>query len=267
MKEISQAKLIEQIAVLYGELYKKMADNESFSVSDEHGKAVDVSFKELSHFTSMQGKNYGKTVKFLLIGRAVNGWMSMPSQEKEQFEQATDLNLRTHGFSWIRQNESGKLCNEDGSYCLNRSSFWRTSEEIWKEISGWNAHEITPWFESIAWTNLYKIAPPYSGNPNTKMIKQEREICREILKLEIELYDPEYVLFVTGWDWFCEFWQGEANADGLLSEKVERNTKTNGIYAEKSFTYAGRKFVISCRPETRPENEYKIDICKSFKDL
>ena len=46
--------------------------------------------------------------------------------------------------------------------------------------------------------NLYKIAPRKGGNPSEAWQKMQREACVELLRAEIEFFNPTHILFVTG---------------------------------------------------------------------
>ncbi len=65
----------------------------------------------------------------------------------------------------------------------------------------------------IAWTNLYKIAPDAKDNfpgrkdlnPDYSERRTQLELCEAILKKEIEILSPKYVVFITGWEWVKDF--------------------------------------------------------------
>jgi hypothetical protein len=79
------------------------------------------------------------------------------------------------------------------------SSFWHFAKELNTEAAKrWNQPVTNP-FQHITWTNISKIGAS-KGNPRGFLLKEQRELAFETLRLEIELYKPQLICFVT-WDY------------------------------------------------------------------
>lgn len=235
-----------------------------------------VSFKELSHFVGMKGKDYDKQqTRILIVGRAVNGWGSIKGDNAEEFSQKAIEMMQSECFNWIVFDDgilrNDDLC-EDGYYYLSKSSFWRVARAIWMELSGNIGYEDNAnhkWVDNIAWTNLYKIAPIDGGNPTEKMCQRQDSACKEILLAEIEEYKPTHILFITGYRYWFEWFRDVVGVE--LSEvkaNVLRGANKNENYVETyGVTGSGVKVVVACRPEYRNEGAYVRDIVNTFEKM
>ena len=229
---------------LYSELYESW---ENIRNSNNRRKVYEGNNVEYTRFTAMQGYKYNeeKEVRFLLVGRAVNGWGEYFGKDdsKESFVKSSIANLINDKKSFSKNNsgvkdrfewivtEKGEAPhntfrdgidkederNERGSYKLTNSPFWNYTKEIFDKL---HKSENSPWddrwFEKIAWTNLYKVAPTgknrkngesvtWGANPNTTECKKQIEVCKKLLKAEIDYFDPTHILMVVGEDWFSDF--------------------------------------------------------------
>ncbi len=85
---------------------------------------------------------------------------------------------------------------------LRKNPFQRVS----RTISRWLLdRREEDWYENIARTSLYKIAPRCGAPLDFVFRDYQREACRRILIEEIEQLRPDYVLFLTGWSWVWDF--------------------------------------------------------------
>ncbi len=227
------------------------------------------SFSELSHFIGMRGKDYcNQSVRFLLVGRAVNGWRSMDTTNASAFaDQACEL-FETDHFDWIEwDDEAKRLRNDDpnGYYWLNKSPFWRMSEDVWRSIPSVPEVQNSSkkiWTDYIAWTNLYKIAPKDQGNPTQTMSVKQLGACRRILKAEITLLKPTHILFLTGYRGWFEDFREIFDADfSEAKENKHRNGEKNNYFVETyAITAEGTKIIVACRPDQRDERAMLNDI-------
>jgi hypothetical protein len=79
------------------------------------------------------------------------------------------------------------------------SGFWYFAKELNTEAAKkWN-QPVTHPFQHITWTNICKIGA-LKGNPRGFLLKKQQEIAVETIRLEIELYKPQLICFVT-WDY------------------------------------------------------------------
>ena len=146
---------------------------------------------------------------------------------------------------------------------------------MWEGISGKSEKD---WIKYIAWSNIYKVAPDEvsgskdTGNPTNAMCKKQIEVCRKILKKEIDIYNPTHILFITGFDgWFNDV-KGVYGVSEIFTNisKTGNRNKCRGefkneIYVEETASYNNAKVVIACRPERRNEDKYVEEVLKAFK--
>lgn len=231
-------------------------------------------FEELSHFVGSEGKLYARQeIRPLLVGRAVNGWGHLDASSPEAFAQSAEAQLRENHFSWIVC-DHGMLRNDarnDGGkyYWLAHSPFWRTFRKIWEGLTGNCTFRDTAqrtWLDTIAWTNLYKLAPRDTGNPTGSMCRRQLAACREILAAEIGIFNPTHILFATGYaGWFEAF---QDLFDGKFSvprQNIPRGQKKNAVFVECcGETESGIRIVVACRPERRNEERYVSDVLQAM---
>lgn len=146
-------------------------------------------------------------------------------------------------------------------YYLSRP-IWGYTENVWcqlnncinnKNISDHQAWEER-WYENIVWSNLFKIAPASGGNPNKSLRKQQLEACKELLKAEINEFNPTHVLFLTNWDGWFDHFNDEYSFD--------YNNKED--YVAGSGKYKNSKMVVAVRPEWKPKIVYLEEVMKAF---
>ena len=281
---------IQQMHQLYGRLYDALTQIQSTYPQDP------VSF------TAMEGCEYksskdiaGKDLRLMLVGRAVNGWdeyRGTGTNTKERFVTSSMQNLLndpaalTHRedskdrFEWIAvdaEHNIARNCVREGidrelgkigSYYLSKP-FWGYSKEIWDALYGTATSWQERWYQKIVWTNLYKIAPRKGGNPSEAWQKMQREACVELLRAEIEFFNPTHILLVTGTDWFQPF-------RGIFQEVKERGVNhppgkdANTVYAELLAAYTTQagtrcKVVVACRPEIRKKHAYVAQVSKFLR--
>ena len=202
---------MERLKKLYAELCENVFLKES-------------KYKEtrLSSFVAMRGKNYKEdnTVRFMVVGRAVNGWGESMSQEsaEEYAEEAVKLFEDPNRFQteWDMRLENDEpyseytVLDDDGNpviqngkavkkrYYLSKSPFWSTTLGIYKKLSG---SEKSDCYEDIVWNNIYKVAPLKEGNPSTNLIYAQAKTCVKILREEIRLLNPTHILLVIDKSW------------------------------------------------------------------
>lgn len=233
---------------LYEDLYKACPDLSNF----EH----------YAHFVGMKGRNYANNpVRFLLVGRAVNGWESLPVYNCEKYAEAAEASFDDVGrWSWV-EDVNGVLYSKDGGktekrkrYCVSRSPFWVYSREIFKNISP-SSYMGGVWMENISWSNLYKVAPNEGGNPSAALKKLQKNACRRILDKEIELLKPTHILFMTGVTGWYEGFED-------MFPTVRRIDKK---YVKAEGTYENAKICVSIRPEYKPKEAFVNEVTDSLK--
>ena len=239
------------------ELYKKLFE----ACKDE------ADFKKSAHFVSVKGKNYeNNDVRFMSIGRAPNGWRSLPTDSAESFGQnAQQCFESTQGFSWIKS-FYGVLYNESKDYCVSGAPYWSYSRAIWEGLFDGDTSELV-WQENIVWSNLYKISPN-DGDPNpgeeSRML--QLETCKSILKKELDEYKPTHILIFTGFDvWFDSFKDVFQNVVDLGVRNISKGPSKNDVFVEGTATYGDAKVVVACRPEYRNAEQYVEQVLREFR--
>ena len=231
-------------------------------------------FRNDAHFVSMQGKYYSKNErKFMLIGRATNGWGSLDTQSKQSF--GTDAESQFNSLNrwrWIESINGTLYSTHDRDetnlakrYCIDKKPYWAYTKAIWTQLPGL-IHDDEIWMENIAWSNLYKVSPPQSDNPDWHSQEIQREACKEILKKELEVYQPTHILVITGFDWFAPFSVLFSNVHDMGKRNVLRGENKNEVYVEGTATYKNAKVVIACRPEWRDSMGYVSAVLNAFRE-
>lgn len=286
---------MKQLKVAYKKLYNSIIGSDW-----ESGFCKPSLEAEYTTFTTMQGKDFqksqdsnGKTFRFMLIGRAVNGWDEFREDAKEYLTEdrfidssikniINDKSTLTHGedrFEWINTND-GKANNTgrtgidrelvDGKYSLRKAQIWSYSKAIWDGLYGKETKWEERWFEKIVWSNLYKIAPHNGGNPCTKLMKKQEHACCELLKAEIEYFKPTHIFIATAYDgWFDKF-EGIFQNVVKCGKNIYSGESKNNVYVETIANYeyedgSKAKIVVACRPEGREKEGYVKQVCSYFK--
>ena len=171
-----------------------------------------------SPFCVEWGKNF-PTVPFsglFFIGRATNGW---GTDSTESVDVLFDGDDNSRGFA--DPNQMSWLENHL-SYNWQRSAFWRVISQVSQDyVEG-------EWFNGITWSNLYKIAPYDGGNPSNRLRYAELPICQKILKSEIEILSPKFVILLTGKNWakdFLPYLNGEKECSPIDTIEWGKNNK------------------------------------------
>lgn len=260
---------------LYEELYDTF-NGKSFNILGEDGKTVmeGVGIETLSRFSLMVGEKYKDASKrLLLVGRAPNGWGKSKARHKEEFAQDAIAEYRAKHFEWVQKKQGSNVLvsryfSESGKEIVYPlANFFQYTECVLKELAGIDCSDTDEkWVDYIAWSNLYKVSPTYSRNPEGEMKAIQTAICRRILLNDIELLDPKptHILFFTGYDdWFELFAEDFPNVR-WVGKNYMRGPKKGKPYVEARGTYGSSKVVVCCRPEYRTKEELVEDIVNGF---
>jgi len=177
--------------------------------------------------------------RLMYVGRAVNGWESV--WKKGTADELADQ-VFAHGFKLASITEEPI----QNGYNFNRSPFWQLCKELMK-LAGEEHH----WSDRILWSNLYKLSPYKTGNPDNKLIADTIEDCVRILQYEINLYRPKHAVFVTDAWWFDPSDTVNTSFAQKLGILVKHNTKD--VIVGKGIHHSDRadnvKIVVTKRPE------------------
>lgn len=187
----------------------------------------------ITEFWPVVGSKYSESRSFMVVGRAVNGWVK------------PGLDLRStsfeHGHSQMREKAIRKSrmslnwVRERGNTEYNplRSQFWILVRKLHRSAS-------IDWPDRIAWSNLYKIAPCSGGNPGEPLKRIQLDNARDLMNFEIDNLGPERLLFLTGTKWARPFLKGQF--DERKNETVDSHTLVGGLFGES-------KVVVSPHPQ------------------
>lgn len=223
-------------------------------------------FAEASHFVGIKGEPQ-TDVRLMLVGRACNGWEddTLRNLSLEEYSRKAEEEWNSpRRWDWIEDRGGSLYSLHDSSYCVSRSPFWDYSKSIWERLTGKSGDGI--WMRDILWTNLYKISPPRTGNPDEGYINAEKGACIDILREEIRSFSPTHMLFITGFDWFKDF-SGIFDEYSQTGRNISRGKNKNPVYAEGTARMGEARAVIMCRPEYRDKDAYVADAVRAFSPM
>lgn len=195
--------------------------------------------RELALFWPKVGRSYDGDL--LVVGRAVNGWIDRWDLDAPSDAHALAATARATGEGTVNGDQLGWILDRwkqpDGGYDTATSQYWQTVREV--TLDGHPEREAH-WPSHIAWTNLGKLAPWAGGNPGSRLLAIQRELCPALLRREVNELAPRLVVVLTGRWWFEPF----AEALGLAVDW--REGLVEGVADE-----SGRRWVIAVHPMTR----------------
>ena len=161
----------------------------------------------------------------MFVGRAVNDWKAQGNRDTEGMFTVGSPNqifMCDDQVKWVETKQYYK-----------KSAFWHVVKSIAQQISKDNEG----WFKHIVCSNLYKLSPTGGGNPGNPLRKAQYKTCFDILKVELEVFKPKFVVLLNGSEWYNDFlW--------CLNEDKELDILESKFW------------------EGRENTKYKIDICK-----
>ena len=262
-----------QMYNLYKDLYNNFT-GKHFSVLDTDNKTLlnNIDISHLSRFSLMKGSNYDNQtdVKLLLVGRAPNGWGQNLATSDNDFAYGALNDYDLRHFDWVEK-ENGTLASKyidtHGTYVTYKlAAFFSYAESIFYKLSKITPADSEKWLDYIAWSNLYKISPPNTGNPEKEMETLQREVCNKILLNDIELCQPTHILFFTGYENMFEHFHSIFPDVKYIGKNCSRGKNKNNIFVEATGTYNGAKIVVCCRPEYRSKEDLINDVMAHFTD-
>jgi len=215
----------------------------------------------LSGFMAMEGRDYARSRKLMVVGRAVNSWGD--GQTVTQLRDETNCKGFTDSIheqftgckmAWVAESEG----SQDG-YNTNKSAFWRVIKRVSKELNLWGENSESDWSSRLVWSNLYKISPQAGGNPSDALCALQERGCIELLRQEIIDYAPERVLFLTGMTWAWPFMAGLGCRLRAMQGLVE---------ARGSIELPGERasipFVVAAHPQGKDESSWVQLVLEAF---
>lgn len=125
-------------------------------------------------------------------------------------------------------------------------------------------HEEEIWQKNIAWSNLYKVSPKDCDNPSWEDRRLQQEVCKEIMKKELSIYQPTHILIISGYAWFEPFAELFSDVVDTGKRNVSKGKNKNTVYVEGTAKYGNARVVIACRPEWRDKEGYVAAVSQAF---
>ncbi len=115
----------------------------------------------------------------------------------EQWERSPDH----QDLDWVAQHWA---IPTSSGYYTRRSAFWRVTRKVARLVCSPHVDDAG-WSSSLAWTNLYHVAPARSGNPRSRLIGLQASACVRLLESDVTRLDPKRLLVLAGHDWAAPF--------------------------------------------------------------
>lgn len=148
------------------------------------------------------GPDYRPGKDWMFVGQAPNGWGDHEDDgvwlRHERPPRVADL--REYGE--VPEDDTDNLLQWVEERGDVRRGFWSVIRWL---VSDDDDEWAKGWSRRVAWTNLYKISPQAGGNPDDDLCEAQFDACRELLRIEVETYDPALIVFLTGMDWARSF--------------------------------------------------------------
>lgn len=237
------------------ESYKSTLKNVLLSFADNIRSTHDISLisKKYSLFCPLIGKNYFDSNEVVIFGQATNGWCpnwfikDIPKQAEIIVSESIGYSTADDGkcpLEWVNEqwNES----------CLFRSFFWNV---IYKLVKTKYNRADSDWNNIICWSNLIKIAPSDSGNPNYEEIQAQLIDCSILFRKELDDLRPKNVLVITNLEKWAE--------PILRTAKIEVEKKA-GNYIQAIGRHNNSKIIVTRRPYIGPHLPFVEELCKEL---
>lgn len=236
------------------ECYYSRVFDDLFSLDGEQPKPIWKLVQEgkLCAYPSFKGDKYEESeLRLMVVGRAMNGWGTDFHSCTSADSLAQMVLQQTFDFSDV-VNEKGLTDENDPErkkYFYSKSNFWKLIKQVLEiyqvsDNGNWynDSHE---WQKQIVWSNLYKVAPKNTGNPDWALIKMNMKSHVEIMCREIQEYHPKRILFVTDMNYFYPWKRQPSFAQTFGVVDTDEYT-----YVVAKGTYRGASIVVCRRPDT-----------------
>jgi len=222
--------------------------------------------KKLTGFMARKGNLYNN--ELMVIGRAVNGWISEADTRcaNEFLDATTRIRFRIASQSidnpnncpmnWVVRDWFNENRNE---YSTNRSAFWRVIKSLVFKLN-FDGISDNNWSSHLVWSNLYKVSPGDEGNPSEKLCAVQLDGCKNLLACELDEYRPKRIVFLTGMNW----------ADVFLSNFNMQTAQNNYKYVSDvgvNKNYKNMKAVIASHPQGKNETQWVSEVLQAFNQL
>lgn len=242
------------------ELFEKQRKEyfKELCVQEWNGKKIWEHIRDhnLSSTPAFEGIYYAKAkTKVMFVGRALNGWEE-PYNDCSSLENTVDSILNQKDALDTFINPKGYLSGKKRYYHKNQK-FFRLIKHILENLGEsekpldetWYS-DAEHWNQKFVWANLYCIAPRHpkpgeDSNPKDDMIRPSIETYVDLMKLYIEFYEPDVVIFITDvYGWFIK-WSRKKSFKDMLDSYEEYD---EGFVVAKG-TLGDSKIIVCKRPD------------------
>ncbi|WP_309673123.1 hypothetical protein [Gemmatimonas sp.] len=171
----------------------------------------------------------------------------------ETWEGSTE---RHHDLDWVAN------CWDvptKGGYYTRRSAFWRVSRRVANQVCP-APFDDNAWSSTLAWTNLYQVAPLKRGNPAKRLRDPLRADSVHLLESDVTRLGPKRLLVLAGHDWAAPFFMHGVkwSPNGAFVQGSGRWTLPNGQSVA---------VVVAKHPQGKPEDPMVSDVVAAFSKI
>ena len=225
-------KIMEELKNLYSRLLNTINLNVDTFIENK-----------ISIFNFAKGDNYDNQI--LIVGRSVNGWYNIHKHEVLLKQDEILNSIGNDDLNWTIDQ-----WGDTENYNTKKSPFWRLNKKIVDFYFGEDENN----FNKIGWTNLYKVSKAEGNNPSVRLCNLQLEIAKEILKEEVRILQPKYIIFNTNFNWAYPFLKDDIN--------IEIKKLPENYYVEAIGSFYESKIIIGQHPQRKPEKEQLDEIIK-----
>ena len=210
---------------------------------------------EYETFCAQWGEAY-KEGGIMFVGRAVNDWKAQGDRDTEglfTLGSPNQIFMCDDQVKWVETERYDK-----------KSAFWRVVKSVSQQIT----NDKEGWYKHIVWSNLYKLSPTGGGNPGNPLREAQYKTCLDILKVELEVFKPKFVVFLNGLVWYASFICDLSGYDeygtpnlNSVDEKFLNDSSYKAYVHKIGETY----FICSEHPQGKPEKEHADVIVEMIK--
>lgn len=231
----------------------------------------------LSGTPAFEGTEYKKAkTKVMFVGRALNGW-------EVNFKGCSTLeDIADRLLNQSSEKALDTLVCEEGfgegprKYRHKNYNFFRFIKGVLEEVGESDIgtdetwyNDSKKWNQKFIWANLFCISPYNGNNPTDKLIKPSIESYIKLIKLYIEHYRPDVIIFITDIDGWLRFDNISPSFIDLFGDTyIETKDETDFIRAKGEIS--GGKAIVCQRPDKRGTShsqcyEYSVYTAKNIK--
>ena len=214
-----------------------------------------------------KGELYGiANTKIMYVGHAVNGWNELDTTGCTTLENTLDAVLKqSHGLEALVNEKGFPYKDKNGRNRVYRhinSNFFRLIKQVLEYQNESDSptdktwyHDSKEWQKKFVWTNLFNIAPRNGGNPDNDLIKPFMAQYTEMIKTQIEEYQPDIAIFCPLSGYFAP-WVREPSFAKVIDHYQECNIDETII----GQGHSGKTEIIVCkRPDARGISREKVN--------